>query len=483
MPGTLQLMQVGPTPIRIQSFMAPSDEVMLVNPDITNNIYIGNDPASQPIAVPALGSVTLDTQKHDLWVSTNGGGYVVNAYLMPNGSNWVPSPAQVAAQIEELGLATESNQNTQIAQGNTVANNTGTTAANTAGVAKDATLQTTNTNTANTAANTAGVAKDTTLGNVVNNTTGIAKDATVGSVVTNTTGVAKDSSLGVINTTLGVPSQRVDVQALTIGGTPGGIPVLRGTSQLGSGSARTLAGNGNAVLLNNIPINQPGFEGMLQLNLPAGAGTYPFATLTFFWTDSATGLQFGQKFFVLWSGNGPSNALQYYISGPCRGNLINLQLTNKDPNQTLTYTWAMNQTSHTHLVDRLMQVNYSASPPIGFTTGGGGPTAGLLFASQPTVGPNSSAIRWCAAYNGRIKVSVDNTVQPNSVAVAICTPANVSYYGDPYPPTTLMKITLGAGSQNTVDWCMPNGATYVQIFNQGTTGNTAASVAITMVDY
>src|SRR2546423_2412529 len=105
MPGTLQLISVSKTPQRIQTFMVSNDSFMLVNPDIVNNIFIGNDPGSQIIAVPALGSVTLDASKHDIWVSTNGGAFTVNAYLMPNGSNWVPSPAQVAAQINALGLA------------------------------------------------------------------------------------------------------------------------------------------------------------------------------------------------------------------------------------------------------------------------------------------------------------------------------------------------------------------------------------------
>jgi hypothetical protein len=106
MPGQLQAVQVTKQPQRIQTFLVANESFLLVNPDITNQIFIGNDQAVQPISVPALGSLTLTPDsKHDIWVSTGGANVTVNAYLMPNGSNWTPSPAQVAAQINALGLA------------------------------------------------------------------------------------------------------------------------------------------------------------------------------------------------------------------------------------------------------------------------------------------------------------------------------------------------------------------------------------------
>lgn len=107
MTGVLQPVVVSKTPVRIQTLLAPSDSFMLVNPDIANAIFIGNDPGSQPIAIPPLGSVTLGATGHDTWVSTSGAAYTVSAYLLPGGTSWVPSPAQVAASISALGLATQ----------------------------------------------------------------------------------------------------------------------------------------------------------------------------------------------------------------------------------------------------------------------------------------------------------------------------------------------------------------------------------------
>jgi hypothetical protein len=122
MPGTLQLIQVSKTPNRIQSFMVPNEIFMIVNPDIINPIYVGNDPGQQLISVPPLGSMSLSAENHDIWVSTSGGNYVVNAFLMPNGSNWTPSPAQVAAQINALGLA----KDTTVQTTNTISGQTNT---------------------------------------------------------------------------------------------------------------------------------------------------------------------------------------------------------------------------------------------------------------------------------------------------------------------------------------------------------------------
>lgn len=415
MPGTLQLISVTKTPQRIQTFMVSNTSFMLVNPDIVNNIFIGNDPGSQIIAVPALGSVTLDASKHDIWVSTNGGNFTVNAYLMPNGSNWVPSPAQVAAQINALGLA------------------------------KDATLQTTNTNTSATATN-----------------------------------------VGTVNTTLGVPAQTVDVNGVStnvVGLTTNGIPPLRGTINLGNATGQTIATGVNATLVNVATINKPGFEAVFSISIPAAAGTVPFAVLQVIWTDSNTGLTVGQKQYIIVSGNGPTNVLTYYLSGPCRGNQVTVKLRNQDPAQTLTVTWAVNQTSHTYLSDRLLQPTYAATAPITFVNPNGNPSKGLLFSSTPTIGPNLNVIRLCACSNAKVKINLDNTVQLNSCAVQINTPSATGLYDEAGAPTSLLKMTAAAGAQAFTEWQMPNGAVTVQIFNQQITNNITPNVTITIMEY
>lgn len=426
MPGIMQLVQVAKTPVRIQSFMVTNDEVMLVNPDIVNNIFIGNDPGSQLISVPALGSITLNTKDHDLWVSTNGGNYTVNAYLLPNGSNWVPSPAQVAAQINALGLA------------------------------KDTTVQSTNTALATTNSNT-------------------------GTTATNTATTA--TNVNTVNTTLGSPSQSQDVKNLTTGGNPGGIPVLRGTDNLGTASAQTIAANTNATLINGVSVTKPGFEAVFQLNLPAGVGTVPFAILQVIWQDSNTGLQVGLKQYVLTTGNGPSNPIIVYLSGPCRGNQIVLKLRNQDPAQTLTYTYAFNQTAHTYLVDRLLQPTYAATAPITFSNTGGDPSKGLLASSSASIAPNGNYTRLIACCNYKVKISIDNTVQLNAVALLLNTPSSTGLYLESNPPTTVLRMSAAVGAQANQEWQMPNGAMVFQVFNQGGTNTVTPNIAITLMEY
>lgn len=431
MPGTLQLVQVTKTPVRIQSLLIQNDTVMLVNPDITNNIFIGNDPGSQIIPIPALGSVTLDTKKHDLWVSTNGGNFSVSAFLMPNGSNWVPSPAQVAAQINALGLA------------------------------KDTTLQTTNTNT----------------NNIATNTTGVAKDATV-------TGVAKDTSVLTVNTTLGTPTQRVDVQNLTQGGTPGGIPVLRGTDNLGSGNAQNIPANSTTTLIAATNITKPSFEAVLQLSMPTNSGSIPFAIIQVAWQDSNTGLQVGQKSYIMPAGNGLANVITCYLSGPCRGNQIVLNISNQDPAVAMTLTWAFNQTSHIYAFDKYLQATYPPFPPFNQTQGGGNPSKGLLFSSKPTVnGPAGTTVtRMTGASNAKCKFSLDLGGQPNGLNVTLTTPGGVTLYDEVITGQVLYRINGTTGAGTTIELQMPNGPLNVNMINQGASA-VSPSVTITAMEY
>lgn len=418
MPGALQAITVGKTPQRIQTWLAPNESFLLVNNDITNQFFIGNDPGVQSIPVPPLGSISLGNSQKDIWISTGGVAITIQGLLFPSGTQWTPSPAQVAAQINALGLAKEVTQQS----GNTL-------------------LGTSNTNTANTVTNT-------------------------GTTVTNTGQTA------------------TNVANLTVGGTPGGVPPLRGTDNLGNATALALTANTTATLLNAVNITKPSFEAVIQLNMPAAAGTVPFAALLLKWTDSNTGLLVGQKNYEITAGNGPANVLTFYLSGPCRGNQITLQIRPQDPAQAMTLTWAFNQTSHIYTIDRLLQPSYAATAPITFQNPGGDPSKGLLASVSAAIGPSSSITRLLAASNAKIKVMVDNTVQVNSCAIQINTPSSVvALYSEAAAPTSLFKATAAAGAQSASEWQLPNGATTLQIFNQGAANNITPNVTITPMEY
>lgn len=435
MPGTLQMVAVSKTPIRIQTLLVQNDSVMLVNPDTVNNIYIGNDPGSQIIPVPALGSVTLDTKKHDLWVSTNGGSYTVNAFLMPNGSNWVPSPAQVAAQINALGLA------------------------------KDTT-----------------VAGTTSAVNGVNTTLGTpSQDSTTASI---NTSLAFGTNPKLDTTITNTGNTNTSVQNLTTGGTPGGIPVLRGTDNFGTASGQNIPANVTTTLIAGSNITKPSFEAVFQLNGPSGAGAIPFAVVNILWQDSNTGLQVGQKSYVLPAGNGPLNAITYYISGPCRGNQIVLKISNRDPAQAFTLTWAFNQTSHVYPIDRFLQAVYPANPPFGQSQGAGNPSKGLLFASSPTVGAGAgtTVTRMTAASNAKCKFSLDLGGAPNALNVTLTTPSSTPLYDEVAANEVLYRFNGTTGAGTVAEIQMPNGPLNVNMINQGASA-VNPNVTITAMEY
>jgi len=416
MPGALQAITVGKTPQRIQTWLAPNESFLLVNNDITNQIFIGNDPGVQAIPVPPLGSISLGNSSHDIWISTGGVAITVQGLLFPSGTQWTPSPAQVAAQINALGLAKEVTQQS----GNTL-------------------LGTSNSNTGTTASNTGTTATNT------------------GTTVTNTGQTA------------------TNVANLTTGGNPGGVPVLRGTDNLGNATAQSLTANTTATLLNAVAISKPSFEAVFSLAITtAAAGTVPFAALLVTWTDSNTGLTVGQKLYEIAAGNGSANPIAVYLSGPCRGNQITLQIRPQDPAQAMTLTWAFNQTSHIYTIDRLTQPVYSGTAPVTYTNP----------AVTTAIGPNANISRLLAASNAKIKINLDNTVQLNSAAIQINTPSGVlALYGEAAAPTSTFKTTAAAGAQSESEWQLPHGAMVLQVFNQGATNTITPNVTITTMEY
>jgi len=431
----MQPINVTAKPQRMQSFMVVNSSFLLVNPDIVNPIFIGNDPGSQFVSVPPLGSVTIGTSKQDVWVSTNGGNYTVAAYLLPEGTNWTPSPAQVAAQIQALGLATEATQ--QLVQ----------------------------TDTSNTHL-------DLALG------TNPMLQGSVTSALVSTIGksIAQDMLHGNAGTTS-------EIAALLASGSPsgamGGIPLLRFTQKLGSASGQTILGLNSNPLITFIPVNQPSYECTFIANLPAAAGTVPFVQLTFQWNDNATGLVNDSETFIITSGNGSANAITTYLSGPVRGDILSVNAFNLDPAQTVTLTWVINTISHVVSHDRLVQPNYAPTAPVGFTNPNGSPSTGLVATINPTVGSNATSIRLLATYSGKVNVNINARGQSDNFSYALVDPGTLySTSGASF----FSQDTPAGGSQLNANINMPNGPVLYQVINRSTTAG-APTCSITRDEY
>lgn len=426
MPGVLQQVQVTTTPVRIASLLVSSDDAfLLVNPDILNQIFIGNDQASQPISIPPLGSLSLtQSSSHDIWVSTGGGNYTVQALVLPNGSQWTPSPAQVAAQINALGLAKDSsvvNVNNSLAFGT------------------NPSIQT--------------------LGGAANRS--VAQDMLNAHSGTTTEIAALLSS--------GVP-----------GGSPGGIPLLRFTKQLGTATATVIPANGSIVtLVNATNINQPGYEFTGQVFMASGSGTVPFVRLTITWLDSLSGLTTSFKHYYLTCGNGAGNVLTFYLSGPCLGDQVNVFMTGLDPSVTASMQWLFNVTSHVFTHDQLSQTALAATAPNGFTNPGGDPAAGLLALAIPTVGPSSTTTRLAAAHSGPAVLQVDNPSTTNAILVALRDPGTIYQSSAGIRLGTLRMATSSSGSLNII---LPYGPVAIDIINEGASNNVTPNVALITTD-
>ena len=295
------------------------------------------------------------------------------------------------------------------------------------------------------------------------------------------TGLVPGTKVNAVWTGRNDPNQgAVPIVAPSVSGSSNPIN-LRGTTQQGSSIANpTVAAAGTVTLLNGIAINQPSFEAVFTLNLPAGAGTVPFAILGVAWQDAVTGLQVGFKQYALTAGNGPTNPISVYLSGPCRGNQLVLTLQNLDPAQVLTYNWLFNTLSYTYTVDRLLQPSYSPVNPITFANPAGNPSKGLLFASAPTVGPNGTIIRLCAASNAKCKINIDDSAQANPWALTIADPATLY---NAAANNELYKFNGIAGSVFETEIQMPNGPTLFTLANSAATNSIVLGVTVLIMEY
>lgn len=272
----------------------------------------------------------------------------------------------------------------------------------------------------------------------------------------------------------GTPGQNV------LGSPQGAVGLLRATNQAGTGNATNLPANSATTLVNTQGITQPGYEGVFQLNAPAAAGTVPFARVSFVWTDFSTGLTVGTRHHYLSAGNGPANALPYYIAGPCRGDQLMVTITNLDPAQAMTLTWTINQTSHIYQRDMLVQTSLAVTAPIGFTNPNGDPAAAVLLESTPLIGVSSTIFRLAAVYGGKAAWSVNNT-STVVLTAALVDPAQL--YGSAIANQRLATMVVAGGAAQTAEVALPYGPVNLQLVNTSGTVTITPNVGLVALDY
>jgi hypothetical protein len=259
-----------------------------------------------------------------------------------------------------------------------------------------------------------------------------------------------------------------------------GAPLLRLTTPLVSATNQNVGPQSNIFPLTNMPVDQPSYEASFTASLPAASGTVPFVQIQLQWINFATGLLSDVETFFMPAGNGVSNSITCYLSGPCRGSALSVAILNLDPAQNLTLSYDINATSHVYVHDRLFQSAYATTAPNGFTNPDGVPTSGVLVATQPTVGPNTSAFRLVACWSGRVMLGMNNAGLANAVVCVLHDPASL-YSG--FTQFGLQRFQVAAGAQFVQETALPNGPVLMEIRNTGSTGNTTTAISLVKVEY
>ena len=231
------LVPVGPATQQVLAGTGqPGSSVLLVNPDITQTAYAGYRSSIAPggtntIAIPPLGSAAVDASR-TIYACAPA---AMLLQVVPGGTSWAPSPAQISAQISALGLA------------------------------RDTSVQATTT--------------------VLN--TGIALPS----------GAARDTSVQAVSTTLGTPAQTVDIAGLPGGIASSGVPLLAKRNNLTTQTSQLILAGGTNTY-GPFTLTQMGYDIVVNLSANAAA-TMPFAQVTMTWSDSATGVIVAQETWYL----------------------------------------------------------------------------------------------------------------------------------------------------------------------------------------
>jgi hypothetical protein len=300
-----------------------------------------------------------------------------------------------------------------------------------------------------------------------------------------TTQVAQSTTIpaGMLQSGQGVTNEIAALLATgTPGGAPGGIPLLRFSNTVGSNAGVALSPVSSMQLFANQVILQPSYEAYFDCYLPAGVGTVPFCKIFFYWTDAATGDVIDTETFYIAEGNGPTNDIITYLSGPCRSNELTVFVENMDPAQTATLAWIIKQTSHVFTRDRLFQPTYATVSPNGQTNPAGNPSSGVICSTQSSITPLATSTHLMAAFSGIVKVNVNARGQANNISFMIQDPGTL-YSTNANTPIWSVDTTAAGVAQLTQEVVLPNGPTQISVINRGSSGNVSPNVTVTKQEY
>jgi hypothetical protein len=321
---------IGSQPIQIIN-AGSGETVAVYNGDITNvllvspssgSISIGNSVPIQP-----LTTAVIDGTYRQFAVAQTG--VVASVSVAPGSTQINPSPAQVAAQISALGLATATKQDTQITN--------------------QGTLQ----GTQNLAAGFLG-----------------------GSI----------ASALLANPGLTVGQEMAALVASGVAtGTPGGTPLLHGYKALQTGQVLAVPAAGNA--FTGADLTKVGYEISLSASMAANTATVAILLVRFLWQDPTHTFTLGEENWYI-----PASSVGSVLTigkGPSKAPHLVIQITNFDPLVAASVTLTLLESTH-HIARDDWRSNNVPNVPDNQVAAGAWPTTpndpfGFVLASDSIV--------------------------------------------------------------------------------------------------
>lgn len=245
------------------------------------------------------------------------------------------------------------------------------------------------------------------------------------------------------------------------------VPIARGVTGLNSGSS-SLAASGTVNLATSLPVDQPSFQMLIGLQEGSVTATIPFGKLRFLWKDIGSGFQVDPDWAILPGGSSAINF--HYISGPCKADLLTIELDNLDPAQILFYDFGISAVSHVYERFRVQQVGQQAVPQ--FTLAGQNNQMAVLGSVGANVAASSTVDRLCSAWGGDAHINVDNTAGTVGIQVRLIDPGIIAG-GTPLYGTSgvgsIWSDSVVAGASSHAKVPLPYGPVVIREINPSST--------------
>ena len=384
------------------------DTINIYNGDITNTLLVSPNPTpslSNSLPIQPLTNATIDGSRAQYASALSGTCATVTVGAAAQLS---PSPAQIAEQINALGLAKDTSVNNP-AYGPVPVSY---------GPSKDSSVQATNSVLGTGIALPVGAAKDVTL------TTGIALPV----------GAAKDTSVSGLATS--IPNNISTT----------GVPLLAASNVLANPGSQTFTSGQIRIPVNNATVDQISYEISIALQAAATGETTPFMLVTLSWSDATSGQLVAQESWVLGACTGTTNQNFYSGVGRCKASQLKVTWKWLGAVTSGSCQIVVTETSRVYLRDDFRTVgNFNGMAS--FTSGTYDLDGGCVLNTNPSIGANSGATRSMPLYHGTVFVAAQ---PPEAFTVSIQNAAESTANGA-FPTQEIWQASaVGGGVINSM---------------------------------